>query len=65
MPEFKIVNNDQMHYYTHYVEAPDREAAMRRFKVSHYGSMVSCDEIKPEIICPHCNKDINNIKQKS
>lgn len=43
--KFKIINSDQGHHYTHYVEAPDRQTAMDRFKAGHYGSIVDCIEV--------------------
>jgi len=58
MAKFKIINLDQMHEYTHYVEAPDKETAMKRFAVGHYGQIIDCEEIKPKIKCPHCGKEI-------
>lgn len=48
MPTFKIVNEDQMHDYTHVVRAIDRETAIKQFKAGHYGTVISCEEIKEE-----------------
>ncbi len=61
MPEYKIINVDQMIAFTHLVQAPDRETAMKRFKAGHYGSIIECEEVKPEVPCPHCGKNINKI----
>lgn len=58
MPEFKIVNLDQMQRNTHFVEAIDKEEALRIFRAGHYGRVIEIEEVKPKKKCPHCGKDI-------
>lgn len=58
MPEFRIINRDQMHDYEHYVTALNKEKAMKGFSASHYGTIVECEEIKPKTKCPHCGEEV-------
>lgn len=64
--KFKIINSDQGHNYTHYVDAPDKQTAMDRFNASHYGRIVDCEEVKPFVSLSEDNTaEPNEVREPS